>query len=312
LHAYDRAEAALARELPGRTPAWWQAWIDIQMSRIELYYYLSQIHEMTERVAQTQPVVQQYGLPAQRAGFLRSLILASLWRDFTAGRHERYMTSEESLGYAQALLATRLEMGNEREVGWARFYLAIACLWHGDLEEAEEQLQAALTLGERTGDVTLQARCLGNLIHVYRNRGQVEATRSASLRALALVTETPMPYYIGMAKANLAWVAWRERNLAEAWELGRAALELWSQSSIFMPVRWTALWPLIGTELAQERIPEAMADARMLLAPGQQLPPEALSAVVEGVLQEWNTGQREIARKNLDQATVMAQLMGYL
>jgi hypothetical protein len=87
---------------------------------------------------------------------------------------------------------------------------------------------------------------------------------------------------------------------------------MWSQSSIFMPVRWTALWPLIGTELAQERIPEAIADARALLAPGQHLPPEALSAVVEAALQEWDTGQRDTARRDLDRATVIAQQIGYL
>jgi len=126
---------------------------------------------MTERVEQTRPVVQQYGLPTQRAGFLRSLWLWSFWRDFTAGKRERYMTSEETLGYAHALLAARLDMGNDREVGWARFYLGGACLWHGDLDEAEAQLHAGLSLGEQTGDVTLQARCLGNVIHVYRNRG---------------------------------------------------------------------------------------------------------------------------------------------
>ncbi len=121
-----------------------------------------------------------------------------------------------------------------------------------------------------------------------------------------------MPYYIGMAKANLAWVAWREGNLAEARELGRAALALWSQSSIFIPIRWTALWPLVGTELAQERLPEAMADARMLLAPGQHLPPEALSAFIEAALAKWDAGQRDTARRDLDQATMIAQQMGYL
>ena len=312
LHAYERAEAALVRDQPERTPAWWQDWIDIQMGRIELYYYRGQIQEMTEHVEHTRPVLQQYGLPTQRGEFLRCLVLSSFWRDFCTGRRERYTTSDETLGYAHALLAARLETGNEREVGWARFYLGATCLWHSDLDEAEEQLQAGLTLGERTGDATLQARCLGNVIHVYRNRGQVEETRRAGLRALAFATEAHMPYYIGMAKANLAWVAWREGKLAEARELGRAALALWSQSSIFMPVRWTALWPLIGTELAQERIPEAIAYARRLLIPGQQLPPEALSAVVEAALQEWDAGQQDTARRDLDQAIGMAQQMGYL
>ncbi len=311
LQAYEQAEAALAGEQTGRSALWWQAWIDIQMSWIERSYYQSQIDELTERVELTRPKVQQYGLPTQRADFLRSLWLWSFWRDFCSGR-DRYPTSVECLGYAQALLAARLEMGNEREIGWARWCLGGARLWHGDLDEAEEQLYAALTLGERTGDVTLQARCLGNVIHVYRNRAQVEETRRAGLRALAFATEVGMPYYIGMAKANLAWVAWREGNLAEAKELGRAALALWSQSSIFIPVRWTALWPLIGTELAQDRISEAMAYARMLLAPAQHLPPEALSAIVEDALAKWDADQQDTACKDLNQATVMAQQMGYM
>jgi hypothetical protein len=121
-----------------------------------------------------------------------------------------------------------------------------------------------------------------------------------------------MPYYIGMAKANLAWVAWREGNLAEVRELGCAALALWSQSSIFIPVRWTALWPLIATELAETRIPEAIAYARLLLVPGQHPLPEALYAAVEAALQEWDAGQRDTARRDLDQATMIAQQMGYV
>jgi predicted ATPase len=59
-HAYDRAEAALACELPVGTAAWWQAWIDIQLSRIERSYFRSQIQEMTERVEQTRPVIHAY------------------------------------------------------------------------------------------------------------------------------------------------------------------------------------------------------------------------------------------------------------
>lgn len=311
LQAYEQAEAALAGEQTGRSALWWQAWIDIQMSWIERSYYQSQIDELTERVELTRPKVQQYGLPTQRADFLRSLWLWSFWRDFCSGR-ERYPTSVECLGYAQALLAARLEMGNDREIGWARWCLGGARLWHGDLDEAEEQLYEALTLGERTGDVILQARCLGNVIHVYRNRAQVEETRRAGLRALAFATEVGMPYYIGMAKANLAWVAWREGNLAEVRELGCAALALWSQSSIFIPVRWTALWPLIATELAETRIPEAIAYARLLLVPGQHPLPEALYAAVEAALQEWDAGQRDTARRDLDQATMIAQQMGYV
>jgi hypothetical protein len=52
--------------------------------------------------------------------------------------------------------------------------------------------------------------------------------------------------------------------------------------------------------------------ARMLLAPGQHLPPEELSAVVEAALAKWDAGLQDTARRKLDQATVMAQQMGYM
>ena len=305
LQAHSIAEAALEGESAERTPEWWQAWIEIQRDRIENHYWLAQLHEMTELVEKTRPMVDRYGSQVQRASFFQSLIYMNFRRD-------RYVISEETLEYAQLLLAARLELENETDIAYARFLLGFAYLWHVDLDMAEEQLQAAQMMSKQTGDVALQSLNLTYLTVLSRKRGQLEETRQFSSQALAVATALQRPEYIGMAKANLAWVAWREGNLPEAQANGLAALELWRPLQIVYMLHWAALWPLIGIALTQDQLAEAVDFARLLLAPQQQSLPDALNALVEAVIWSWDAGQLEVARTHLQQAAALAQEMNYL
>jgi hypothetical protein len=61
-------------------------------------------------------------------------------------------------------------------------YCLLLC---GNLDEAEEQLQAGAALGERMGDAELYARCLAFLSLVFRRRGQVEEVRDYISRKYA-------------------------------------------------------------------------------------------------------------------------------
>jgi tetratricopeptide (TPR) repeat protein len=185
-------------------------------------------------------------------------------------------------------------------------------LWHGDLDEAETHIQASLTLTERTGDVVLQSRCLTYLTVLCRKRGDVQAARGYIERSLAAATAAKMLEYIGMAKANLAWVAWRDGNLAEAQAQGQAALEVFQQvpqGGIFL---WVALWPLIGVALAQGQATQALEHARRLLPPPQMRLPEALEQAVQQAIDTWEGGKHKKARACLKQATHLAETIGYL
>jgi hypothetical protein len=124
-----------------------------------------------------------------------------------------------------------------------------------------------------------------------------------------------MPEYVGTAKANLAWVAWRERNLPEVEASGRAALELWGQlpaSHASCVFQWTALWPLIGVALVRDQTAEAVEYGRALLEPTQQRLPDALTAVLEETIASWEGEELETTRTYLDQALELAQELGYL
>ena len=222
------------------------------------------------------------------------------------------MVSKETLEYARLSLAARLESENESAIAWARFYLGFASLWHGDLEQAEEQLQVAQVISEQTGDMTLQSRNLTYLTVLSRKRGQVEATRHIASQALAIATVLQLPEYMAMAKANLAWVAWHEGNLPEAHANGLAALELWQPLRVVYMFHWAALWPLISVELTQDQLTEAVDHARLLFDPQQSALPDTLNICIEAAIQSWDAGQLEAARTHLYQATTLAQEMGYL
>jgi serine/threonine protein kinase/tetratricopeptide (TPR) repeat protein len=308
LQAYSTAEAVLGLESATLATEWFQEWIAIQSDRIDIHYWLGQVGEMTELVEKTRPILEQYGTPTQSARFFLNLALMS-------SRRDRYVMSEEILGYARSALSASQEAGDVIQIALVQFNVGFLYLWDGDLDEAEEQMQAALAMAERTGDVILQSRCLTYLTTLYRKRGQVKGTKDYASHALTIATAMNMLEYIAMAKANLAWVAWQAGLPDEVEFLGRTALELWHQpptASMVYPFDWTALWPLISVELGQKQTSAAIEDAHKLLAPTQQPMPATLAAIIGEAIQAWDSGQMDMANTRLQRATALAQEMGYL
>jgi len=305
LQAYSPSEVILGPDSAQSTPEWWQEWIRIQIRRMDIHYMLGHVDELTELLEKTRPIVEQYGTPTQRADFFQCMMSLCYRRD-------RYVISEETLGYDRTALSTIQETGDELQIAWMQFELGFAYLWHGDLDAAEEQLHFALAVEERTGNVAKQNLCYTYLATLYRKRGWVKETRDYASRALTVATAMKLSPYIAMATANLAWVAWREGRNAEAEQHGKAALELWQSSEMAYPFQWAALWPLIDIMRGQDVLSQAVDYARRLFAPGQQSLPEGLTAVTESALQAWDSGQPEIARISLQQAITLAQEMSYL
>ena len=133
LQAYDLAETTLGPAPAESAPAWWQEWVQIQLERMWLYYWLGQWREISELADQVRPTVEQHGTPSQRISFFLSL--ASMY-----SRRDRYAVSEETLAFCQTALAISLESENLSEIAWARFMLGFNQLWAGDLDGAEKQM----------------------------------------------------------------------------------------------------------------------------------------------------------------------------
>lgn len=305
LQAYDLAEATLGQEPAGPAVDWWHEWIAIQIDRIwTTFWTKGPWRKMLPLTEKTGPAVQQYGTPAQRSSFYECLVLVD-------NRRYRYVVPEETVAHAEASLAASQESGDLGLVARSQFWLGFCHLWRGDLDKASEAMQAALTLGEQMGDVDVRLMCLALLPVVYRKRGQVEETRRLLARSLIEAKERGSLEYEGTARANLAWVAWREGNLDEAQAHGQAALELW-RPPIKVLWRSLALWPLIGVDMVGNQVSAAIDHARALLDPEQQPLPDALATIVEGVVAAWETGESETTRTHLDRALELAQELGYL
>jgi tetratricopeptide (TPR) repeat protein len=253
-------------------------------------------------------LVEEHGTPSHRVYFLTAVAAMN-------DRRDRYVVCEETLDLCRTAVTISLASGDQNAIISSRFDLGFNLLWRGDLDQAEQHMQVALALAEETGNAVHQSRCLTYLTILYRKRGQPDKTSQYASRSLAVAKAAEMIEYVGTARANLAWVAWQEGDLAQAGTEGRAALELWQQLPVghsLCPFQWTAIWPLVATAAAQDQTSGACAFLPVLLESSQQRLPEALSVAVENAVSACKEGDEEAARTWLDQAVLLARELAYL
>ncbi len=299
LQGYEEAEHFLEQAPAKSSTEWLQEWIYLQLA--QLLPLRTSVDELTAVIEKAQPIVEQHGTAEQRGQFFLAVAVRDLARD-------RYIASEKTVSHCRNALAAIQQTGNKGLIGFAHFALGTCLLWSGHLDEAEEQLCAAMRVGEQVGSATMLARCLTFLPFVFRLRGQVDKVRSIITRALAVSEVRNSSIITG----HRAWLGWRDGNMAEAEAYGRASIGERQGQQRVNAFHWVGLWPLIGVVLAQEKIAEAMDYVRMLLDPTQQPLPEKLRAILESALQAWDAGQQEEVRSLLQRAVPLAEEMGYL
>jgi tetratricopeptide (TPR) repeat protein len=248
-------------------------------------------------------VVAAHGSTRQKSNLYHALVMLD-------NRQSRFRPSAETVEYSAKSLALARETGDRQLIDFKIFGRGFTLLWSGDLEAAEERFRAALEQAERTGNVPLQDRCLAYLSIACRLNGDEQQAHICTEQGLKAAIVEQNPAYIGVAKANLAWLSYRHGHLDEVLHDGSAALEQWRP--LAYPLEWLARWPLLAVALDQERIPDAIDQARAMLEPVQQRLPDALTATLEEAITAWEGGQAAPAREHLAEAVRLAQEMGYL
>ena len=295
--AYDLAEATLGPEMGDASCAWRQEWIFIQLERMWEFYWQGRVEDMKDLVARTQPHIEDCGSRIQRGKFFNMMALYHL-------RRNRYVTTEEAMGYALAAQEAINGTDDIGEIINISFSVGFACLWRGDLDKAQEKLQEVVKLARRRGNLEHQVLSLTYLTIIHRKRGEQIETRAYNAQSMEVATANQMAPYIAMAKANRAWLAWCEGSYPEADEWGRQALQEWQAQ---YPFQWAALWPLIGVSLALAQEDRAIEYARLLLVPTQQRLPDDVEAGVEIAIRAWEEGKVEEARSTLTRALQLAE-----
>jgi hypothetical protein len=300
--AFAEAERLLVEGANPADAAWRQEWIELHFAQIWPPWRYS-ADEMTATIEQVSPVVKEYGSEEQ----CEFLAYATATRDFI---RTRYVTSPEGIARfpeRRATLAAIRQSGNRSKLGVYHLALGMALLFADQLDEAEDQLEQSLRVGEEIGYARLRSHGLSLLPFIHRRRGQVERVRDILARADAQ----------GFAQNNCiltghqAWVAWRSGQCDEALRLGLAAVAHFERAQR-NPFQWTARGPLVGIALAQAQDSAAVDHVRAILDPSQQLLPQIVTVPLEAALGAWDSGERQEAHTRLVTALPLATELGYL
>ena len=298
-----RLDAPVQEQPPAVPPDWFAEWLQLHMEMLSIYYWCGRVDEGIALCDRIQPVVARSGTVGQQANLMGQRAALEL-------RRSRFVTSDQTLALIRNVLAARLEAGPPATIPAAHFQLGFFLLWHGDDDEAETELQTSLQRAEETGDLNLQARCLTYLTIFYRRRGLVAETRRTAARALAVAARVGMHEYEGLAKANLAWLAWTDGDWPAVEQLGQEALAAWALAPAVvasMAFAWTAHWPLLAAAVAQQAYGRALDHVAALLDPRLQRMPENLVAALEGARQAGAQADGAGLRTQLAGALALAQ-----
>lgn len=269
MRLFTLAEATLGQPDDPVPARWRREWLEVQLGRLWVHYWQGDADEMRTLVATIRPYVDEYMTSSQKAEFFNQMLLSNF-------RVESYTMSDETLDYARSYVAGAEATGNVAEIASALFTCGFALLFRGDLDEAERFMNRALEAARRSGNRTIEIRIVTYLSTVYRRQGAVQRAIATSRTSHALASEAGMAEYVGMARANMGWVAYAQGKREELREHAAAALDAFSSSEIAYPFHWTARLPLLALAVEHDDLSEAVRQARALTDPAQQRLPEPL------------------------------------
>jgi tetratricopeptide (TPR) repeat protein len=300
--AFEAAEQLLGDSTEGLDDEQSDLWLEIQVDgRANLHRWWNEPERAAEVLAKARPVLEARGSLTRKAVFYSQLANQRAWR-------ARHRIDEEMLEYARAAVSAADEAGAEYELGYLVMSLGLLLLWHGDMDQAQERFEEAHVIWERIGDPLVSLTYL-NLAALRRH--DVEAVRSLSPQVLAWANAAERPIDVMLAKATMAWVAWRDGRRADVLAIANEALELWDAAAVSYPCKLLCLWPLIAVRLSAGQIAEAVDASRQLLMPPQIRFPDELESLLEWAVAKWDGGERDLAAHKLADALKMAEHLGY-
>jgi hypothetical protein len=177
-------------------------------------------------------------------------------------------------------------------------------------------MERALEGAERTGFLTLQARCLSYLTVLHRLQGGLAETRLLARRTLEVARKLRMADYLGIGEANLGWCAWREGKRDEAAHHTAEALIHWRQvaaSYPAFPFQWLGRLHAIALALDEGATEGALEHAGNILKDVQhRLSDGVMGPLAEAVAAASSEGGNAAARAALEVGLANARTLRYL
>ena len=306
--AYDAAEKLLGGDPAEMDAATVEEWLELMVDgRACQYTTEHQVERALATLDAVRPVIGR-GSAVRKHGYYVHLAMARVAQN-------RFRVDETDLDNARRSLAAARD-AEEKDVGYATFFLARFLLLYGDLAEAEAHLEHSLAMAERIGETGLLGYSLLGLAVAALRRHDTAAVRTLLPRVLAEAESMASPDYMAGAKACLAWLAWQDRQPDDVIKLAEEIATLMTgipDAGIYYgPVH---LWPLAAVHLDAGQLAEAVAATRRLRDYAQ--PPASqqgtgLDAALAAASQAWDQDQPDLARDHLTAALDLARELGYL
>ena len=301
--AYDAAEDLLGGDPEEMDAATVEEWLELMVDgRACQYTTERQVEQALATLDAVRPVIGR-GSAVRKHGYYFHLAMARVAQN-------RFRVDETDLDNARRSLAAAQE-AEEKDVGYATFFLARFLLLHGDVAEAQDHLEHSLALAERIGETGLLAYSLLGLAMAALRRHDIAAVRALVPRVLAEVETVASPDYLAGAKAFLAWLAWQDRHPDDVIKLAEEIATLLTGTPdaglYYGPVH---LWPLAAVHLEAGHLAEAVAATRRLQDYTQL--PAGLEAALTTASEAWDQDQPDQATTSLIAALDLARDLGYL
>ena len=305
LAAFAAAEALLPGSADRVSDDWAATWIDIELSRCSHHWSWNEPEPYAAVLFRLRPVVGALGNPRQKANFYAHVAAQR-------SKAERFTVDDSVIADFRAAWAVAVGSGLEIELNYLRWVLGSALLCLGDIDGARAELEEGLRVTRRTGDRSLELRCLTFLAWAHLRQHDVATVKELALESDELAQARSYPEIAPMAKALLGWVAWKEGRLAAAGDLAEEARGSWEPFRGLYPYGCICLLPLAAVRLANGRGAEAISAARELLEPPQLRLADELEKRVGLAISAWDGGQHALASHRLAKALQLAEQMKYI
>ena len=225
-----------------------------------------------------------------------------------------YRVDEADIATMREGLAAAAQGDEEKDVGYATFFLGRVLWLHGDLAAAGEQMERALAMAERIGESILLGQSLLGLALTALRRHDTEAVRALMPQVMAAAGNMASAEYMAGAKACLAWLAWQDRRPHDVIKLSGEIAELMAGTArLGFYHGLIYLWPLIAVHLEAGHVGGAVAVSRQIPQYAQyaQWLPGDLESALEEAGQAWDRGQPGLAGERLAAAVALARDLNY-
>jgi hypothetical protein len=262
LKLHEQANVFLEHSVT-RSQKWWEEWLEIQLDHCWSLYWQGYDHQFKEVLDSMREPVSRYALQDQKIRYEHNI-------NYLEFKVTDYHLGESTIALAESAYSTSRETGNVKTIANAVFHLSFTNLWANQVEESIRITELNKADTEKTGDKFLITR-----IHVYyfvacRRAGKLDKTESLINEFLLSDKYVKIPEYIGMAKANLVWVYYKNGMVDEMHSAYKECMQYWKPGETYFPFFFTFAAPMLAHYFSNGEMDKGITFLQILLLPRQR------------------------------------------